>query len=82
MQTRKRRRKPKAVFPLKQVLAAKGVSQNKLARSTRIALCTINAIANGRQQPKWPMILRLATTLGADLGDFQPGREVTNGHTA
>jgi transcriptional regulator with XRE-family HTH domain len=69
-----KRRKVAGAFPLKQALEKYGWSQNKLAKASGVGFHTINAIANARQQPRWQMVLRLATTIGADLGDFQPGK--------
>lgn len=75
MKKRGRKRKRVAPFPLKQMLARLGWSQRRLAAAADINLSQINQIANGKGQPTWPTILRIATTVGADLGDLQPGKD-------
>jgi transcriptional regulator with XRE-family HTH domain len=72
---RKRKVRPKlAAFPLKDMLQRLGWSQRRLALASGIDLSQVNAVATGKVQPKWPTILRIATTVGADLGDLAPGK--------
>lgn len=61
-------------FPLKAMLERLGWSQRRLALASGIDLSQVNAVANGKVQPKWPTILRIATTINADLGDLSPGK--------
>lgn len=74
----KRKRLSQSVFPLRQLLAQFGVSQNKLGKASGIAVRYVNKLAQGKTDPKWSTILRIVTTLGADLGDLAP--KPTNGH--
>jgi transcriptional regulator with XRE-family HTH domain len=68
-----KRRKP-ARFPLKQLLAMHGWSQNRLAKASGMDMSQVNAIATGRRTLTWPTMLRILTTIGADLGDLDPAR--------
>ena len=74
MQTKARRKKALGAFPLKQVLARYGWSQYRLVKASGLTYQSICALANGRTQPRWQTLLRIVTTIGADLGDFQPGK--------
>lgn len=74
----KRKKKVKAKpgpFPLKAMLERLGWSQRKLALASGIDLSQVNALATGKVLPTWPTILRIATTIGADLGDLSPGKD-------
>jgi transcriptional regulator with XRE-family HTH domain len=73
---RKKRKgtKKRPAFPLKALLARLGWSQRGLARASGLDLGTVSALASGKNLPTWPTILRIATTIGADLGDLQPGK--------
>lgn len=71
---KKKRRRKKVVFPLKEVLARYGWSQNRLAKASGITFAGVNKIACGRNFPSWETVVRIATTIGADLGDFVPGK--------
>jgi len=71
MGTRKKRR-DKPLFPLRQLLRLHGWSQRRLAKASGIDEQRVSDLANGRHQPTWPTILRIITTIGADLGDLAP----------
>jgi transcriptional regulator with XRE-family HTH domain len=60
-------------FPLKAMLAERGWSQGELARSTKLTIQTINAIANGRQKPSYGTLLLICTTLGVDVSALAVG---------
>lgn len=77
-----RRRKLKAVFPLKAVLAAYGWSQIGLSKASGIPMNHVNALANGKSFPRWEMLVRIATTIGAELNDFLPKPSPTTPTTA
>lgn len=71
---KKQRSKPKAhPFPLKALLAERKWSQGQLARSTSLTIQTINAIANGRQQPSYQTLLKICTSLGVDVSSLAAG---------
>jgi transcriptional regulator with XRE-family HTH domain len=74
----KRRKKIKPAptpFPLRALLNRHGWSQRRLAAASGIDEQRISDLANGRHSPTWRTILRIVTTIGADLGDLQPGKE-------
>jgi transcriptional regulator with XRE-family HTH domain len=71
---RKRRRRKPIPFPLKQLLGLHGWSQNRLVRASGFTMTDVNAWANGRRQPSWSAVMRIMTTIGADLGDLAPSR--------
>lgn len=75
MKARKKRRERVAVFPLKQVLAKYGWSQRLLAKTVEMDYNRVNDLCNARHLPNWETVVRIATALGADLGDFRPGPE-------
>jgi transcriptional regulator with XRE-family HTH domain len=75
MKKRRRAKSKRPPFPLRELLAKYDYSQRKLAKASGIDLGTINALAAGRNLPSWPTILRIATTIGADLGDLVPGKD-------
>jgi DNA-binding XRE family transcriptional regulator len=52
------------------MLAERGWSQGELARSTKLTIQCINAIANGRRQPSYPTLLKIATSLGLNISDL------------
>lgn len=74
MRKRYRGKKAPPPFPLKEMLAKAGWSQRALAKASKIDLSTINALAAGRNYPTWPTLLKICTTIGADLGDLVPGK--------
>lgn len=67
----KRRKMKRVPFPLKQVLAKVGSSQNKLAEASGIPLPTINRMANDGN-PTWSMLVYLAQSIGVSIKDFDP----------
>ena len=69
----KRVRRKTPPFPLKAMLANAGVSQLQLARSTKLTPQSINAIANGRQEPSWRTVLLICTSLGVDVSKLAEG---------
>ena len=75
MAKRRRGKAKRPPFPLRELLAKYKYSQRKLAKASGIDLGTINALAAGRNLPSWPTILRIATTIGANLGDLVPGKD-------
>lgn len=74
MRKKKKKVKERPAFPLKDMLRRLGWSQRGLARASGLDLSQVNALASGKNLPTWPTILRIATTIGADLGDLQPGK--------
>lgn len=72
MRKKKRGRKSGAVFPLKELLARKGWSQRQLARTLKMDYNRVNDLANARHLPGWETVVRIATAVEADLGDFAP----------
>ncbi len=74
MRKKRKKTKERPAFPLKAILARLGWSQRGLARASGLDLGQISALASGKNLPTWPTILRIATTIGADLGDLQPGK--------
>jgi len=60
-------------FPLKAMLASAGWSQGQLARTTKLTMQTINAIANGRAQPSYRTLLLICTSLGVDVSSLAVG---------
>ena len=75
MAKRKRRRNEGLVFPLRQVLTNHGISQRELMRRSGLDYNRINDLYHGRHLPGWATVTRIATCIGADLGEFQPGPE-------
>jgi transcriptional regulator with XRE-family HTH domain len=75
VEKKRKRRRRKGAFPLKALLLRYGWSQRKLAAASGLNLSTVNALAAGTNLPGWATILRIATTIGADLGDLQPGKD-------
>lgn len=64
-----------APFPLRALLNRYGWSQRKLSMASGIDEQRVSDLCHGRHQPTWRTILRIVTTIGADLGDLQPGKE-------
>ncbi len=74
MARRTKARKIRPLFPLRELLDRYGWSQRKLARATGIDEQRVSALCQGKHQPTWPTILRIVTSIGADLGDLAPGK--------
>jgi transcriptional regulator with XRE-family HTH domain len=70
----KKKPRPKPRFPLAELLHLHGWSQRKLARASGMDEQRVSDLVRGRHQPTWPTILRICTTIGADLGDLAPGK--------
>jgi transcriptional regulator with XRE-family HTH domain len=66
-------RRPKVAFPLRAILAHYKLSQNKLAKACGMNPTYLSRLCMGKVVPGWKTILRIATAVGADLGDFRPG---------
>jgi transcriptional regulator with XRE-family HTH domain len=69
---RKAHRVKRVPFPLKDLLRLKGVSQRKLSEASGIALSQLAKIANGTTVPTWSIILQIANSIDADLGELRP----------
>lgn len=67
---RKRVKRVKQPFPLKTLLQRAGWTQDQLAKSARITFQSVNAIANGRTNPSWQTVVKLARVLGMDLSEL------------
>lgn len=70
MRRKKKRPKSSAIFPLKQVLQKLGWSQRQLSRAAPMDYNRVNDLANNRHLPGWATVVKIATTIGASLGDF------------
>jgi transcriptional regulator with XRE-family HTH domain len=68
----RRKRPPKIRFPLREILAARGLSQYRCAQIVGITQQQVSALCNGRKNPSWRMLLAIMTAIGADLGDLAP----------
>jgi transcriptional regulator with XRE-family HTH domain len=77
MARKKSKRVSLSAFPLKEMLKRFGWSQYKLAKASGIHVGYVSRIHGGHILPGWKTILRIATTIGADLGDFTPGRKAS-----
>lgn len=69
---RKKGRKRLPLFPLKAVLASKGMSQYGLAKATGMTQAAVNALANARRLPRWDNVLAIAEVLKVELNAFEP----------
>jgi len=69
---RARSKKSPVLFPLRQVLERLGMSQYKLSQMSGIAESYISRLAQGKSVPVWTTVMRIATSIEADLGDFMP----------
>lgn len=74
MKRRKKLRAAKPLFPLGEILRRYEWSQRRLARACGMDEQRVSDLVHGRHQPTFPTILRLLTTIGADLGDLAPGK--------
>lgn len=52
------------------IRADKGISQVQLAAASGLAQAWISQIENGRRNPSWSNVLRLADGLGVRLGEL------------
>lgn len=59
-------------FPLRQVLEQYGLSQYRLSKVSGLAPSYVTRLAQGKTVPVWTTVMRIATSIGADLGDFMP----------
>lgn len=73
MRRRAKKVRNRPLFPLRELLRRHGWSQRQLARASGMDEQRVSDLAHGRHQPTWPTILRICTTIGADLGDLAPG---------
>jgi transcriptional regulator with XRE-family HTH domain len=56
---------------LKEVREARGLSQQQLADQAGLHLMTVSKLERGVQEPAWPLVLALASALGASCEDFR-----------
>lgn len=68
----KRRKPPRIKFPLRAILRSKGLSQYRCAKMAGISPQRISDLCCGRKLPSWPLLLRISTAIGLDLGDLVP----------
>jgi transcriptional regulator with XRE-family HTH domain len=68
----KKRRKRLSLFPLRAVLAAKGMTQYRLSKETGLTYKAINDLNSGKRLPSWPNVLAIAKVLQVDLNAFEP----------
>lgn len=70
---KRRKRKPAAVrFPLREILARRGLSQYRCAQMAGVTQQQVSDLCTGRKNPSWRMLLKIMTSIGADLGDLVP----------
>lgn len=69
---RKKRRPPRLRFPLREILQLKGLTQYRCAQMSGATQQQISALCCGRKLPSWPLLLRICTAIGVDLGDLAP----------
>jgi transcriptional regulator with XRE-family HTH domain len=55
---------------LKSLREARDLTQDELARQTGLNRFSIAKLEQGRREPNWPTVLRLARALGVDVGAF------------
>ena len=75
MKRRAKKRPVKARFPLREILGRYGWSQRQLARACGLDEQRVSDYVHGRFAPTYPTLLKILTTIGADLGDLAPGKE-------
>jgi transcriptional regulator with XRE-family HTH domain len=68
----KRKGPPRVRFPLRELLARKGLSQYRCAQITGLSQQLISNLCTGKRSPSWRLLVYLLTSLGADLGDLAP----------
>lgn len=70
---RKGRGRPRRLrFPLREILHLKGLSQYRCAQMSGVSQQQISNICCGSKLPSWPMLLRICTSIGVDLGELTP----------
>ena len=67
-----RRKPPRVKFPLRAILHARGLSQYRCAQMSGVSPQRISDLCTGRKLPSWPLLLRICTSLGVDLGELVP----------
>lgn len=67
-----RRKPPRVRFPLREILRGKGLTQYKCAQMSGVTQQQVSDICVGRKLPSWPMLLRICTAIGVDLGELAP----------
>lgn len=58
---------------LKSLREARELTQGDLAQQTGLNRFSIAKLEQGRREPNWPTVLRLAKALGVDVGAFVTG---------
>jgi transcriptional regulator with XRE-family HTH domain len=72
---KKRKKRRKIPFPLKDILRRHGLTQYALAQITGYSEQYISDLCRGRRKPSWDTLLWILTSIdGADLGDLLPGK--------
>jgi transcriptional regulator with XRE-family HTH domain len=69
---RKRRKPPKVLFPLRQILARHQLTQYRCAQMTGLSQQLISNLCTGAKSPSWRMLMHIMTAIGANLGDLAP----------
>lgn len=68
----KAKKPPRIKFPLRAILRAKGLTQYKCAKMSGVTQQQISDLCCGRKLPSWPLLLKISTSIGLDLGDLVP----------
>lgn len=82
MRKRRKKKVPSPPFPLREILQRLGWSQRQLARASGIDEQRVSDLANGKHEPRWATLMKICTTIGADLGDLAPVPGPKNGKAA
>lgn len=71
LRRRSKRRDPLR-FPLREILHKQGLSQYRCAQMAGVTQQQVSDLCTGRKNPSWKMLLKIMTSIGADLGDLAP----------
>lgn len=69
---RKAKKPPRIKFPLRAILRAKNLTQYRCAKMSGVTQQQISDLCCGRKLPSWPLLLKICTSIGVDLGELVP----------
>ncbi|HVQ60363.1 MAG TPA: helix-turn-helix transcriptional regulator [Solirubrobacterales bacterium] len=79
MSTRRKEPQPALGRALRELREGKGLSQEAVARRTGMHLTGINRLENGRTNPTWGSIKRVAAALGVSVAEVANRAEAVEG---